>query len=40
MSNKEKTSNKCPICGKSTHKESKYCIFMQVQRRRRKRNLR
>jgi len=26
--NKEKNNtNKCPICGRSTHKESKYCIF-------------
>ncbi len=25
--NKEKNSNKCPICERPTHKESKYCIF-------------
>jgi len=27
MSQKEKNSNKCPICGRPTHKESEYCIF-------------
>ena len=27
MKKEEKNSNKCPICGRSTHKESKYCIF-------------
>jgi len=27
MSKEEKNSNKCPICGRLTHKESKYCIF-------------
>ena len=27
MSKEEKNSNKCPICGRPTHKESKYCIF-------------
>ncbi len=27
MSKEEKHSNKCPICGRLTHKESKYCIF-------------
>ena len=27
MNNEENSSNKCPICGRSTHKESKYCIF-------------
>ena len=27
MNKEEKYSNKCPICGRPTHKESKYCIF-------------
>ena len=27
MNKEEKAINKCPICGRSTHKESKYCIF-------------
>ena len=27
MNKEEKNSNKCPICGRPTHKESKYCIF-------------
>ena len=27
MSKDENNSNKCPICGRLTHKESKYCIF-------------
>ena len=27
MNKKEKNSNKCPICGRPTHKTSKYCIF-------------
>ena len=27
MSKDENNSNKCPICGRQTHKESKYCIF-------------
>jgi len=27
MNKEEKSSNKCPICGRLTHKESKYCIF-------------
>lgn len=27
MNKDEKSSNKCPICGRSTHEESKYCIF-------------
>ena len=27
MKKEEKHSIKCPICGRSTHKESKYCIF-------------
>lgn len=27
MKKEEKHSNKCPICGRPTHKESKYCIF-------------
>jgi len=27
MNKEEKSSNKCPICGRPTHKESKYCIF-------------
>ena len=27
MSKDENNSNKCPICGRATHKESKYCIF-------------
>jgi len=27
MKKEEKTSKKCPICGRLTHKESKYCIF-------------
>jgi uncharacterized protein YjbI with pentapeptide repeats len=27
MNKKEDSSNKCPICGSPTHKESKYCIF-------------
>lgn len=27
MNKEEKNSNKCPICGRSAHKESKYCIF-------------
>jgi uncharacterized protein YjbI with pentapeptide repeats len=27
MNKEEKNSNKCPICGRLTHKESKYCIF-------------
>jgi len=27
MNMEEKSSNKCPICGRPTHKESKYCIF-------------
>jgi len=27
MKKEEKNSNKCPICGRPTHKESKYCIF-------------
>ena len=27
MNKKEKSSNKCPICGRPTYKESKYCIF-------------
>jgi len=27
MKKEEKNSNKCPICGRLTHKESKYCIF-------------
>jgi uncharacterized protein YjbI with pentapeptide repeats/voltage-gated potassium channel Kch len=27
MKKEEKHSTKCPICGRPTHKESKYCIF-------------
>ena len=27
MNQEEKSSNKCSICGRLTHKESKYCIF-------------
>ena len=27
MNKEEKNSDKCPICRRSTHKESKYCIF-------------
>ena len=27
MNKEEKNSNKCPICGRPTHKESKHCIF-------------
>jgi len=27
MNKEEKNSNKCPICGRPTHKESKCCIF-------------
>jgi hypothetical protein len=27
INKEEKHSNKCPICGRLTHKESKYCIF-------------
>ena len=27
MNREEKNSIKCPICGRHTHKESKYCIF-------------
>ena len=27
MKKEENNSDKCPICGKPTHKESKYCIF-------------
>jgi len=27
MDEKAKVTNKCPICGRPTHKESKYCIF-------------
>jgi len=27
MIKEKKNSNKCPICGRLTHKESKYCIF-------------
>ena len=27
MNKEENISNKCPICGRPTHKESKYCIF-------------
>jgi len=27
VSKDENNSNKCPICGRQTHKESKYCIF-------------
>ena len=27
MNQEEKHPNKCPICGRPTHKESKYCIF-------------
>jgi len=27
MNKEEKSSNKCPICGRPTHKKSKYCIF-------------
>ena len=27
MKKEEKSSNKCPICRRLTHKESKYCIF-------------
>jgi len=27
MDEKVKVTNKCPICGRPTHKESKYCIF-------------
>ena len=27
MNKEEKNSTKCPICGRPTHKESKYCIF-------------
>jgi len=27
VSKDENNSNKCPICGRATHKESKYCIF-------------
>ena len=27
MNKEEKSPNKCPICGKPAHKESKYCIF-------------
>jgi len=27
MNKEEKSSNKCPICGRLTHKESKFCIF-------------
>ena len=27
MNQEEKSSDKCPICGRPTHKKSKYCIF-------------
>ncbi len=27
MNKEEKNSNKCPICGRSAHNESEYCIF-------------
>ena len=27
MNKEEKSPNKCPICGRPTHKKSKYCIF-------------
>lgn len=27
MNKEKKHSNKCPICGRSTHKKSEYCIF-------------
>jgi len=27
MNKEEKSSKKCPICGRPIHKESKYCIF-------------
>ena len=27
MDKEKNSSNKCPICGRPTHKESKYCIF-------------
>jgi len=27
MNKEEINSNKCPVCGRPTHKESKYCIF-------------
>jgi uncharacterized protein YjbI with pentapeptide repeats len=27
MNKEKKNPNKCPICGRPTHKESKYCIF-------------
>ncbi len=27
MKKEEKSSNKCPICGRPIHKESKHCIF-------------
>jgi len=27
MNKEEKSPNKCPICGRPAHKESKYCIF-------------
>ena len=27
MNKEEKCSNKCPICGRPTHKKSEYCIF-------------
>ncbi len=27
MNKEEKSSNKCPICGRPTHKKSEYCIF-------------
>jgi len=27
MKKEKNSSNKCPICGRPTHKESKYCIF-------------
>jgi len=30
MNKEEKNSNKCPICGRPSHKESKYCIFHAI----------
>ena len=27
MKKEEKSSNKCPTCGRPTHKESEFCIF-------------
>jgi len=32
MDEKMKVTNKCPICGRLTYKESKYCIFHEEEK--------